>query len=378
MLTTRCPSCGARAPLCLATPDRFTCPFCTYAGALPPQVAQELGAAAADLRAQAVATRQLTERQQALVSRSEALRWTYLLSAAAVALPLVLCLASSISGAIQDARFEGFAAQSLVGLCVCNLPLLLTAAGIAIGDRRVRKALTELKGLVAALPPLGPGQPHRCHVCGGPIAVKAGVGVARCGFCHADNLVSADARAEAQQARGEELAGYAARAQAGAARVAEVAGRVQKTLRRTVLGSVLAGWGLGSIVGCMVSAVLFGGETEVHPKDYVWWDTEDRGRCLAEVQRADDGAVRLDLRGRDQALTPAEAAALTPFPLERVLGMQLMRRRPSFPEAPGLVTGVHGTRGGSNRAVLTLASGEETEVTDLADLCLVAPAPPVK
>ncbi len=67
----------------------------------------------------------------------------------------------------------------------------------ALGRRR------RFEDLCAAQPPIHPGDPACCRVCGGPVSsAKDGVAVVRCGHCAADNLVSVIAleRARARSA----------------------------------------------------------------------------------------------------------------------------------------------------------------------------------
>ncbi len=368
VLTTRCPTCGANAPLSLATPSELSCPFCGHHGPLPAEVAQSLATAEAELRAQDARTHQLSAEQRDLLARSAFRRQRYLLSAALVLVPFLLAFAVALRGTLEDVRYGAAGPGSVVGLLVCLLPAFLSVAGIALGERRVRAALDELRGLVAALPPLGPGQPHRCHVCGGPVAVAGGVAVVRCSFCQADNLVGSEARAATAASRRIAQNDHAWLVRDGATHVAKLATQARRALRGATIGSVIVGWGLGGIASCFLSELLFGGEGPLREAPYVWWE-DDRGQCLAEVETDGAGAFRLDLRRGDVALTGANAAGLAPFDLRTLVGQRVVQRRPRFPDRVGTVTRVHGTRGRRNRAVLRSDDGDETTISDLGDLC---------
>ncbi len=167
------------------------------------------------------------------------------------------------------------------------------------------------------------------------------------------------------------LANLAAQVTAEASRVRLVADRVQRKLWGWTLGAVLVGWGLGGAGGCLLMVVMFGGETEPHDVEYVWWDTPERGRCLAEVQRSGPDEIRLDL-GRVIPLEPGALAGVEAFSVEALVGRRVARRRGGgWPEETGTVARVYGTRGRSNVVELTLDDGETTVVRGLDELCLL-------
>jgi predicted RNA-binding Zn-ribbon protein involved in translation (DUF1610 family) len=370
MLATRCTSCGSTAPLSLASPDAFTCPFCGQPGSVPPDMAAELRAAAAQLQQLDARERQLTDWQRTMLTQARG-RWqAYLVGSALVLAPIAMGLVGLLGKAIQDVQFGAFGPGNAASLCLCILPVFLTAGGVAVGDRRVRAALERVKMQARALPPVREGQPHRCHVCGGPVAPTAGEAVARCPFCQADNLVDGAVRSEVAAGRERDMAGLAHEVAAEARRVKEVAERAQRAVLGTTVAAVVAGYGLGAPVACLAMIVVFGGEAELNrDAEYLWRETEDRGRCLAEVQRSTDGRVRLDV-GTGPEVEATEADVAEAFGIEALEGQTLARRRRSWREQVGVVSRVYGISGGRNGVELTLEDGSTERVRGLDDLCL--------
>lgn len=73
----------------------------------------------------------------------------------------------------------------------------------------VRQALGRLEEGCAAVPPAAPGESASCHVCGAPLTMVGEAGVARCGFCQADNVVTARALDRARKRRDVIMEDYA-------------------------------------------------------------------------------------------------------------------------------------------------------------------------
>lgn len=69
-------------------------------------------------------------------------------------------------------------------------PLVIRLATGAVGSALLAKRKRLLEAACTALPPLAPGEPARCHVCGGPLRNDPHEYVEMCGFCHADNIVA--------------------------------------------------------------------------------------------------------------------------------------------------------------------------------------------
>lgn len=72
---------------------------------------------------------------------------------------------------------------------------LLVGAYLVLGayGRRSATSRRALQALLAAGPPERPGGPASCRECGAPLTVSKDALAARCGYCHADNLVAVDA-----------------------------------------------------------------------------------------------------------------------------------------------------------------------------------------
>lgn len=77
------------------------------------------------------------------------------------------------------------------------LTLLVAAPALMATLRTGRR----LRDVARALPPLSPGEPSACRVCGGPVR---GMGVVRCPFCASDNVVDAAVLARAGEAQRDE------------------------------------------------------------------------------------------------------------------------------------------------------------------------------
>ncbi len=76
------------------------------------------------------------------------------------------------------------------------LSILAGVAAVAVLGRialgGMRRRIAVLEDSWAATPPVAPGEPAACHVCGGPVVAGDDPAVARCPYCGADNLVDHD------------------------------------------------------------------------------------------------------------------------------------------------------------------------------------------
>lgn len=93
-------------------------------------------------------------------------------------------------------------------IALVPFPLSIFVFGIG-AVMLVRGALLRLEEACAAVPPAAPGESATCHVCGAPLTTVGESGVARCGFCQADNVVTARAIDRARRRRDVIMESYA-------------------------------------------------------------------------------------------------------------------------------------------------------------------------
>lgn len=316
VLATSCPSCGAPAPLCIAEPDAFRCAACGHAGAPPDDVRAQLVEAAAAIRRHAAGERQLHGFARAAVTRGELLQVLYgafvLLLCSPFALIGVLALGNMLTGrgiAVSTAAFQ------LVAVAPVLLVLILTGAVALLWLYRLR---SRVETSAAASPPDREGDPARCHVCGGLLTARGVRGVARCGYCEADNVIAPDAIRRASLVRGAVLVDHAAAVEAHAGTVASAWGcstvaSLALFLVTPVLCGVpsfflaVSGWAVTSVV-----TILWALNGDPTPgNQYAWVDLPE-GRCLAwynpheQAWQVEDSENRSDGRG----VEPGPAVAL--------------------------------------------------------------------
>jgi hypothetical protein len=74
----------------------------------------------------------------------------------------------------------------------------------------MRNATRRLQEAAGAVPPEKEGEPPRCHVCGAPLEGEGVRGIARCGYCAADNVLTPALVSGASAKRLEVLDDYVA------------------------------------------------------------------------------------------------------------------------------------------------------------------------
>ena len=191
----------------VAEPERIRCGACGFDGAPAPEVSARLHEAQGALAQEDARARQLGDLQRravALGPRAE------LLLLGVIALfegPFLLMIFSSIAQGLAGSGEE--AKRQLVGGCsYVPTVLVLTALGF-VAFRQLRKMRLALEASCAAVPPGRPGEPARCHVCGGPVAPRGVEAVTRCGYCQADNIVDPRVLDAQAQSRRAEVTSYA-------------------------------------------------------------------------------------------------------------------------------------------------------------------------
>lgn len=345
MLSTACPQCGRPAQLSLAAPDRLACAACGFAGAPPPDVQRRLASAAQILQSIGARERQLSAQQQRALGSSRGAALGYWLTTGIVSIPLFGC------GALGAVIALGGKQASLSGAAFSLAPLALFALSAVIGQRWVSKRYAALRVACAALPPPAPGQPAGCHVCGAPL-VSGASAVARCGFCHADNVVAPDALAAAAASRGASVTDFEAEVK----REATLARSVAKQATFAILASAV-GAPFSTVVLFLVAAfVLLKIEAPIDLSYRYALVQTDAGRCLAHVYPRKDGKWLLGFGSRPPAGKPSievrdRADDLPPVALADLAGKRVLAGPGNRPPA-GVIERVHGNQWAGNHAVI--------------------------
>lgn len=173
---------------------------------MPDAVQARLDAAAAVLKSHDASERQLRGAARGAVTRSGMAQTVFLILVAIVVTPLLFIMLVTTLDLIGKQGAElALGCAELSGLA----PLvLLIGLEVLFASWLFRRARRRVALAAAAVPPSREGGVAGCHVCGGPLT--AGVqGVARCGYCGADNVLDADIVAAAASARKVELEDYA-------------------------------------------------------------------------------------------------------------------------------------------------------------------------
>ncbi len=113
--------------------------------------------------------------------------------------PFVVMVLSQLSRAVS---LDGDEARRALVAGLAYVPTLAGLAGLAVYSfRALRAQRRSLEVTCAAGPPVAPGAPARCRVCGGEIHTGAAGALVRCTYCQADNLLAPDRIAEQAVAR---------------------------------------------------------------------------------------------------------------------------------------------------------------------------------
>ncbi len=227
--------------------------------------------------------RQLSVGQRRAVARAESQRRTAFVLLGFLVAPLLVC--GGGCGALM--------ALGGGGVGVSDLPWLiavLAPAGLVLGVgwllmRWHRRGVERLMHSCAAIPPAAQGRPAMCHVCGGPLHNAEKSAVARCTYCHADNITSSDVMQSV--ARNQATVVHA---MAGA--VAGEAERVAKSTSTALTLSfvfALLSPVLAILLGCGVLMVMLAIPTAPKPDErYAYIDVAGT-RCYGRFEKTDKG-----------------------------------------------------------------------------------------
>lgn len=353
MVTSSCPGCSAPTPLSLAS-SSIHCSSCGYDGPPAPEVAEQLGRAAAILAQFDVRERQLAGWARAAISSGFWPVAAYLLVAALVNAPMLVI-------ALFGAWAWGDDAMSTGVFVLFTSPLVVSVMATGAGLRWLSRRRAKLRFEAAAAPPVAPGSTASCRVCGASLA-DLGEPVVRCGYCEADNLVDPTVLRQASAAKLRSLEGVVDAVRQGA-----IGLRAASRRAGCALASVGCLTPVGLLVGTLVIATILA-EIEAEPSDDARYTIVQTaaGRCVALVTESARG-VRLSF-GSD-AIAPEDrptAAGLSVGSAQMVVGQRV---RVHATGSTGTVVRIRGSLLGSDYAVLRAGDGSETSV-DTAGLCL--------
>jgi hypothetical protein len=361
MLSANCPTCGGPVPISLASPDAIACPSCGYRGLPAAEIRQQMHAALQVLWQMDAGDRQLTGAQRLNVRSAQSNFGALLVVLLVVTVPLMLFAGSCMLLATPTTGLEPinllFAAAGL-------LPLLIGLAAAALALRHVHRRGAALAERCAAVPPEGEGQPARCHVCGGPLWVRPRNGIARCGFCHADNVVSARVLARIGAKRAARV-GYLVEEVRAEGRALD---RSAATAGFIAAGTIVAAPVLGIVLFVVVAITAELMETGPIPGAQYAWVPVTNAKCVARVVHEGSGEV---LRHeRYMAGIPMSWSA--PADVRRFAAKEMVGRELGFEGSQhGRVNRVYRTALGLSFDLVELDIGGERKSMNLAGACEV-------
>ncbi|MFO0551415.1 MAG: hypothetical protein U0271_23695 [Polyangiaceae bacterium] len=313
MLAAACPQCGANTRVTIAQPGELRCRTCGYVGAPTPDVERALRAAQAVLQSLDARYRQLSATQRLALRRST----TGLGCAGGI---VVFVGGGFISLALLGglALFLGLKLDTILWLVA---PAAFFFAGSLPALAGMFRARQRLNRTAVALPPLGAGEPACCRVCGAPLNIPdRSTGLARCGFCRADNVVDRDAMARAQESKQGALVSFEAQLR-----------REASAIRRSTtwtLPLLLSLGPLSAIGGCVSSQLWMKHKrsTEIAPPvgEVALVDVGAPGTCVGHYSRDSRGVTSIEFEppypggvqnigdmmpgGKDYGIDPRELA----------------------------------------------------------------------
>lgn len=212
----QCVSCNA--PLAVADTPSATCAFCGTSNPIPQQYRDELRL-----------TRELDEatcnaaREWARLNEISLPRWLFV----CVALTPFISMFGGVgvvlvAGLVRIVSRSRLPLLSGIGIWIPLIPLQVIAAIVGIKMILVSGA-ARVGVAFAAAPPLTPGAPPNCRLCGAPLTVNEGDLVVRCIYCKAESIVYFDQSSMRDlQMRGESARTSLAQAMAALAAKARI------------------------------------------------------------------------------------------------------------------------------------------------------------
>ena len=352
MLATSCPNCGRPAPIRLGVTE-VDCPACHVRSALEASVQARLAAAATVLDQVDARHRQFGRRSGWLITHTGLRAGLVGCGLLAMVVPFLAFAWVGWKLAMQQ---RGLEVADLTYIFPCATPLAFITLAVGLGMINLRRYARELREACAATPPSAPGEPAGCHVCGGAVAQQGTHPIARCGYCGADNVVTASDMAAAQTRRGESLDAFEGHLREHA----DAAGRgMRRLLMTTVLFATVAPM-LGFCGGCCLSRSITEMKTEPNlDREYFWTDGPEGMRCIGYVDWREDTQARLrtpDCQriGNSHPAMVANDALPEMFDITALEGRYLVSPAPHRARE-GRVVSIHGRLDGRNMLTLRVA-----------------------
>jgi DNA-directed RNA polymerase subunit RPC12/RpoP len=335
-----CPRCGKPTRVVLSAPG-LSCAACSYQGPYPAEIAAEVGAAWELFQRTTTADRQIRGTLRTAVERGRSYFWLTFLAGAAALAPLFLFTLLMILGALVGEDDQGDAFM----LPMVLLPFPAAALSVFLAARSVRKGQRALESAFAAAPPLAPGEPAGCHVCGADL-LSSGAGVVRCRYCSADNVV----RSEVMQRATEKRESTArTQSEAAAEQIAQLRAVTFSAGKRTLKGAVGIPF-LVSVLTVLALAIYSSMGFEADNTLAYVLVQQGKEQCVARLNPKGQkglltfGAQRVEDLPASRKVVPGEA--MTPKRARDFVGWELRGRT-----ATGVIESVQGSLVSGNEGV---------------------------
>jgi hypothetical protein len=345
-------------PLSLGS-ETIQCVSCGYSGPPPPQVAEQLSAAAQAVRQMDAGERQLAGMQRRVATAGGKSIALYLLVSALVFIPLLLF---GLFGVALDVNWDL--------MIFFWLPLIIGVDAAVIGLWWIIKRRRALQEATAAVPPRTAGATASCRVCGASLE-QTTEAIIRCGYCESDNLVAAEVLQRLGQRKAVAMDNLVEQVKTEAASVRQAGKQAGCAMVWIGLAAPFASIALMFLIVLALWNVPAAIDTSVR---YTVRQTT-QGSCVGRVSETDNGVI-ISYGGRGvlepEELTNAEGLELRSYDL--VIGRRV---RVIYDDRTGTVERIQGLLIGDDQAVIRPDSGDTFQAT-IAGLCFIdeaAPAP---
>ncbi len=266
-------------------------------------------------------------------------------------------LALGVFGVVAAAQHDGPVANRVTGASFFWVPSVIYATVGSVLYATVGAARHELLVACSAVPPVRPGEPASCALCGAAL-VWCGVDpIVRCQHCGSDSVVHPRSMAVASALRGIDLDALTFRVHGRSEFIVAAARRATRGTLAAVFGTPVSAF--GSTLGLLLFAKVVEPVLAFAPSEldrYAWVATK-KGHCVGLITRSGE-QTRAYFGDNDRLPNPTtipadDAAGLKLFSLKVLLG----RRMRLSDGTEGVVQGLTGAPV-TNREQLVLDGGE--------------------
>ncbi len=265
--------------------------------------------------------RQLDAAGRDAIRRALRTRWGAIAVLVVGALPF---LGIAIAGVAAGIAHDGPVTNRVILVGVICFPMVIHASVGTLLYRSVTGAKKRLLAASAAVPPVRPGEPVTCAVCGAPLAVHGVDPIARCGHCAADNVVHPAALAQAVASRAMDVDAIGAKTAARAREAVAAAGHASAMGIAATFGTPVASF-VAAVLLLLFAKVLepLAALAPSPLQRYAWVETK-RGRCIGLI--AHHGrVVEAHFGGNDRLPNPMRLEALPArFAPTEVIGREML------------------------------------------------------